>query len=345
MNKKISIVIPSFNSSATIYKTFESIKKQKYPKRLVEVLVIDGGSSDRTLVISRKYGYKVFNNPKRQQEYAKTIGLEKATGEVVMFLDSDEVLEQENALERSIDALVKNKLAIVLATGYKRPANSSSINDYINFFSDPFAHFMYGTSSDWRTKILSWKNKYGNYIEKENLIIFSFPKNKSLPLVDMAAGTVINKKRILNDLDSKETNSQFFITKLFYLINKVDNRIGILKNSCVYHYSADSYLTFLNKIRWRVRVNIHYKNIPGTGFSNREDYQPFIFRIKKYLFLPYALTLLIPFFESIFFGLKYKKLSLLLHLPLTVYTAFVIIYEYLLLIVGIKPKIHTYGKN
>lgn len=336
--------MPSYNSGKTIGKSLESIKKQIYPKNLIEILVIDGGSDDNTIKLAKAYSAIILENPKRQQEYAKSIGINHAKGDIAIFLDSDEVIESNDFILKSVQVLTTNKIPIVLSTGYKRPSKSSTVNDYINFFSDPFAHFIYGTSSEVKTKIESWKKKYNNFEDKKGVVIFSLSKGKELPLVDMAAGTTIDLKNIRKNF-SIEIKDQRFITRLFYLINKKDNRIGLLTKNPIIHDSADSYLTFLSKLRWRIRVNIHYKKIPGTGYSNREEFQSTAFRLRKYLFLAYAFTVIAPLLDSIYYFFKYKKSSLLLHLPLTLYTAFVIIYEYFLLIVGIKPNLSTYGKS
>lgn len=336
--------MPTYNSEKTIRESLESIKRQNYPEKFLEVLVIDGGSKDQTVKIAKKYNSVVLKNVKKQQEYAKTIGLHSAKGDIAVFLDSDEVFAENGTIKKIVDAITKEKTLIVLSSGYRRPKNSSSVNDYINYFSDPFAHFMYGTSSEEGTKIESWKKKYKNYNEDEEAVVFTFNK-KELPLVDMAAATSIYLKEIKKVFSSKDFNNARFITKLFYLVNKKNNKLGIVKDSPIIHNSADSYGRFLGKIRWRIRVNIHYKEIPGTGFSNREDFQPDTFRLKKYFFPIYAFTLLIPLYESIFYFLKYRKPALLLHLPLTIYTALVIIYEYLLLLFGVKPDLSTYGKK
>jgi glycosyltransferase involved in cell wall biosynthesis len=52
----ISIVIPTYNCERTIKACLDSIVRQDYPKDKIEVIIVDGGSKDKTLEIARKYG-------------------------------------------------------------------------------------------------------------------------------------------------------------------------------------------------------------------------------------------------------------------------------------------------
>ncbi|MDD5043632.1 MAG: glycosyltransferase [Patescibacteria group bacterium] len=342
---KVSIIMPTLNSSSTIRKALESIRKQKYDQSLVEILVIDAGSYDQTKKIAAEYGCKILPNPKTQQEYAKHIGILSASGSVGIFLDSDEVLSNDLAIKRRVDILSGNSsLKVVHSGGYKKPAGFSSVNDYINNFSDPFVFFMYGISSQYPFFLDCWKRKYLYTGESESFVSFKFKKNDAIPVVDMCAGNAMDLdyfrekfKDILQD--------EKIVPRIFYLIVGDGKEVALLKNDFIIHYSADSYKKFINKIKWRVIVNLHYREMPGTGFSNREEFQPRWFRFKKYLFIPYSLSIILPFASAAYFSIKRKKPVLMVHLPLTFYTACIILCQYFLKILGIKPKIKTYGNE
>lgn len=88
---KISIVTPSFNQGDFIEETIQSVLDQGYPN--LEYLVIDGGSTDGTLDILRKYSGRLrwFSEPDSGQANAINKGLQLATGEVLAFLNSDDL--------------------------------------------------------------------------------------------------------------------------------------------------------------------------------------------------------------------------------------------------------------
>lgn len=89
---KISIITPSLNQGQFIEKTILSVINQKYPN--LEFIVMDGGSTDETLHILKKYKkyIKVFSEKDTGQSDAINKGLKKATGEIVGYLNSDDLL-------------------------------------------------------------------------------------------------------------------------------------------------------------------------------------------------------------------------------------------------------------
>jgi glycosyltransferase involved in cell wall biosynthesis len=91
MLPKISIVTASFNSIKTIVETIESVKKQDYPNW--EHWVIDGGSTDGTLEVLKKYPHLKWISEKDEGHYhAMNKGIQRSTGEVVNMLNADDCL-------------------------------------------------------------------------------------------------------------------------------------------------------------------------------------------------------------------------------------------------------------
>lgn len=90
---KISIVTPSYQQGEFIEETIRSILLQGYPN--LEYLIIDGGSTDATVEIIRKYEPFLtdwVSERDRGQSHAINKGWERATGEILHFLNSDDLL-------------------------------------------------------------------------------------------------------------------------------------------------------------------------------------------------------------------------------------------------------------
>lgn len=88
---KITIITPSYNQGQFIEETITSVLNQNYPN--LEYLVIDGGSTDETLNILKKYDDRLtwISEPDDGQTDAINKGLTMASGEVIAYLNSDDV--------------------------------------------------------------------------------------------------------------------------------------------------------------------------------------------------------------------------------------------------------------
>jgi glycosyltransferase involved in cell wall biosynthesis len=118
MTPKISVVIPSYNKVKYIGKTLESIVNQKYHN--FEVIIQDGGSTDGTLEIIKKYASKYSNLIKYEskkdggQLNAINNGLKKATGEIVTYINADDVY-CKGAFEAVVGHYIENPDALWFA--------------------------------------------------------------------------------------------------------------------------------------------------------------------------------------------------------------------------------------
>jgi len=87
----VSVITPSFNQGAFIRTTIESVLSQDYPT--LEYIVIDGGSTDDTLDVLRSYDNRFtwVSESDRGQSHAINKGFARASGEILAWLNSDDV--------------------------------------------------------------------------------------------------------------------------------------------------------------------------------------------------------------------------------------------------------------
>ena len=100
--KKISIIIATFNAAKTLQRCLDSIANQKNDD--IEILIIDGASSDCTIEIVKKNEnlIDVFLSEKDRGIYdAWNKGIKRATGEWIVFLGADDVL-MEQTIEKQL---------------------------------------------------------------------------------------------------------------------------------------------------------------------------------------------------------------------------------------------------
>ena len=91
---KVSVVVCAYNAEPTMHSCLASLKELNYPN--YEVIVVNDGSTDRTLEISKCYDYvRLISQENKGLSVARNVGIAAATGEIVAFTDSDCVVDPD----------------------------------------------------------------------------------------------------------------------------------------------------------------------------------------------------------------------------------------------------------
>ncbi len=104
----VSAVIPTLNAERHLDACLRSIRGQDYAGQ-VDVLIVDAGSTDDTLVIAERHGVEtVLPNPLRTGEAGKAIGVKAASGELLLLIDSDNALIGPDWLTKMVRPFVED---------------------------------------------------------------------------------------------------------------------------------------------------------------------------------------------------------------------------------------------
>ena len=105
---RISVITISYNSGNTVSETFDSVKNQTFKD--YEYLLIDGGSTDKTLSIAGKYNHisKIISEPDKGIYDAINKGIKSSSVDIIGFLNSDDTYYDENSLKIISEAFDEN---------------------------------------------------------------------------------------------------------------------------------------------------------------------------------------------------------------------------------------------
>lgn len=287
VNEKISLIIPAYNVEEYLEECFESVLRQNVKD--LEVIVINDASSDRTREICKKYesehGFIFIDRKKNKgQAINRNEGIKKATGKYIAFLDSDDVLYDDNlsilynAIKNEKADIAMSKLNSFNSKGEFGYYSSKYMDDYkvgdiyenknlINCIS--CCSKIYETSFIKNIKFLE-----GTYHEDNSFSLVSYFKAKKIVVVPK----YLYYRRV-RDGENKSIMQSLNYNKYLDLIKNFDE---VLKNV---KYSKKN--NFLYRYMCRSLSNYIVKNIPyDKRNSSFNDATQFISKLNdRYLII------------------------------------------------------------
>lgn len=219
--KKISVIMPVYNTERYLYRSVGSIINQTYSN--IELILIDDGSTDSSGVMCDLFAHlsskiKVIHQNNAGVSVARNIGLKHATGDYIHFCDSDDFLEN-NAYEIIMEQMLKEN-ADAAYFGWSRDFVFNSISQSDDAFRGV------GTQYDLGYYMLIQcgpaGNGYGNYIWNK----------------------IFRKECLINKLSGELTGFDETVSVAedgIWLVDILENlKKGVFIPDALYHYVANS---------------------------------------------------------------------------------------------------------
>lgn len=175
---KVSFVICTLDCKDYLEICLKSIRSQDYPQEKVEIVIVDSYSTDGTLDIAKKYKSNIILTKIRGymegKGMPKSIGCEKAKGDIIFTLDSDNSLVEKNWISKMVYPLLEDKKVDYCISRMLVTKKDPLVNQYLSLVgTDPFAIY---TSLDpkisMRSVNLEDKGKYKIHKNtKENFLL------------------------------------------------------------------------------------------------------------------------------------------------------------------------------
>lgn len=281
MHLSVTFNIATFNDSNKLKKSLNFIKNQTYPKNKIKINIINGGKDLDLKEIAKKFKANLLHNKYKLAEPALYIGYTKSKTNLAVYMATDNILHDNKWLLKMTKPFKENRDLKLAFSKVALDNNDSNWSNYLNEDTDPFNRFVFGNSSHPD----KFNKEYEVLKKKKNYIIYKYdPIN--YPLIALAQCTIsktnLERKNMQDDIQDI----------IFYLKKKY--KIAYVTNTSIYHHSLSGYIDFVKKFNNRIKMSI--KN---DLYKKRNAKMNFFRKIRKYFFILYSLSIILPLIDSL----------------------------------------------
>lgn len=298
----LSIIIPTLNSGSILKKCLNSIKKQSFSD--YKILIIDGGSTDNTKKIAKKFKCKIIYNHLKTAEAAKALGLKNASGKYIALIDSDNILPSNNWL---IQMLLPFKDTSIIGSepiSFTYRKNAGYIERYSSLIgaNDPFT-YINGNYDRYSYLSNKWTNLKIQTEDKKSYLKLKINDSRFLPTIG-ANGTIFKKNFLLKFFKGNYLFDIDILAMAPKPLYFAKTKVGIIHTFC-----ESSLSKFIKKQKRRLTDFYIYKNHRQYQWQNSN------FPIK---FTLYSLLIIPSLLDSLRGFIKKRDLAWFFH-PLACY--------------------------
>lgn len=310
-NKKlpsISIIARTLNANMPMFtRVLEAVKMQKYPKKLVEYIVVDSGSTNGTIELARKYGCRVIENIRIGEDAQASIGMKAAKGDIILDLESDNIITSDGWFLKMVKPFMENKDIFFTYSAYNNYEQNMPVTTrYCALFGSPDPVLYYLRKSE-KNKLTDKKYKKGEIInEKSDYYIVKFNRSN---LPTLGANGCMFLRSAINKVN-KDPNKFTHTDAVAELVDMGYTTFGVVKDSII-HMANPSVLGLIRrkveiKTRFYDRMRGNRKYLVFDPNSNKD-------RINLFLCIIFSFTIIEPLIESIRGYLKIRDKAWFLH--------------------------------
>lgn len=263
----ISIVMPTLNSSKYLAESLTSIIGQDYPRELLEIIIIDGGSADGTRDIAEQHGVdRILNNKLITAEAGKAHGVRQAKQDLILMLDSDNVLVGSDWLRRMVRPLTEDPTVVsseCLRWDYRRCDHFINRYQALTGINDPMSLFV-GNYDRWSELRQNWT---GYPVQIEQRDGWERVKLDIEHVPTMGANGYLVRRDAYDNID---LNDYLFDIDVVHDLVAAGLNVLARVDVPIRHYFCDSLTRFYKKTRRRTEDFFYFRSrgmrsYPWTG--------------------------------------------------------------------------------
>ena len=240
---QVSFIMPTLNAAALLENCLSSIARQTYPRDRYEIILADAMSQDATRAIAAKHGAMVIDDHGRDMEQAKRLAFQHATGEYIVFVDSDNEITHPDYVELAVRGLAANPQALGVESYYLPSPKMRSFCAYVTallHISDPMSWIM-----SVNPKLVARDGEVERWTVPGESLAYPLGAN----------GFVFRRA----DLESTRAREQFQDTHVALQLMQSGKREWLrIRGRGVHHYYVQTPWGFVKKRR---RAAVHYFNV------------------------------------------------------------------------------------
>lgn len=265
---KVSIVTPIFNSKRTLAEYLSAIKMQDYDHSNLEIIFADGGSTDGTLDLINNFidtvdiSISLYNNSLRTAEAGKAVGVREAIGEIILLLDSDNIIPDSNWITRMMRPFEEESIIASEPLYYTYRKQDGVINRYCALIgmNDPLCMFT-GNYDRYSYITNKWTTVKRDEIDKGDYLSICF-RADMIPTIG-ANGFFMRRKELIENFNG---DYLFDIDVLWELFQKNPKlRVAKVKTGIVHLFCPDT-KTFIRKQNRRIMDFLFFSESKGRKY-------------------------------------------------------------------------------
>ena len=280
-NPSIAIVMISYNDELIIKDCLESIKKQSYPSNKIEILLVDGGSTDNTIMIAKKFGANVIirKDLLEKPQIRGEIAVMTPKTDLIMFFSADNRFQEEDCLENMIKPFSDQNITAIETLKYGFYKDDPILSRYFALIGgcDPIAIGL--GKADRMPHDTNKCRLPGKSLEFADYFLVKFNDDVS-KLPTLGANGFIIRRSLLEKVGM---NNSLHTDMCVKLIKNGYNQFAFIKNKHIIHYLNLSIMQFIfRRIRWINKYSTNDIKRRYTVFHKR-DFLKLIWIIFSYL--------------------------------------------------------------
>lgn len=288
--EKVSVVVPIYNVENYLEKCVQSVRNQTYHN--LEIILVDDGATDNCGQICDRLAtederIKVVHKENGGLASARNAGYQVATGEYIMYIDSDDCVKEET-VKRCVDVIEKDKSDVVIF-GYEKMSEDGKVLETCSWGNKIYSHnemteylykaicemsFGYAWNKLYRKSVLDKSGVLGDaqVIDREDLV-YNLELLKywnKITYIDYVGYEYLQRSTSLlhNSNLARLNGVEYFVERVHNI--DVGNTQGKVFNMIVLHYLSDA---IIKNILWNIELSAKEKKQLIKDTINRCPYK------------------------------------------------------------------------